>query len=379
MFSYPFEGRPSRIQMSGLFNLSPQEYFKLFVASMTSVFREVDQPTLANIIRRIERWQSTPPSEAKARKTLSEFMDVLQNFSRSDGNNTAIDNFLRAVSGDEAAQAWVNELTPYESLLIGTGKLPISWTLRDAYIVELERVGHRANGEIYAGDMYGAVETIESHLVSSPLLWPTATDSLLRIRNFTGVTPQTAAMAMEAHLGWLAAWDISASGCVDDTDSKLGMLLPSHDAPGRNPTSLLFDTLKRRVGAASVEEIADKVPEISSETFYRWSSGKQFPDTKTADAVVFKYGLIERNRTDVFHHQYGAAKLINLIGYICEQLANKTRLAGSPLEYMPWPNYPFGYSDFESWAAARYPYWLAYLRQHGEALLESARASHPVI
>ncbi|MGG2042237.1 hypothetical protein [Burkholderia gladioli] len=375
MFTYPFEGRPSKLQLSGIFNFVPNEYMKLFFVSQKTLIRESKNKKLINAFRRLEKYQSEPVDEQKAMKALQQLLKMVPRESR---DATFLEKFDKAVAGDKDALARIQALGLYETALIGFGKLPSSWTLREAYIIELEKIGCRALQEARDVNLLTAAESVERHPIASQLLPGTAAENLAGLSCSCAATPKTIAMAMEAHLGWLAAWDLSAAEPGDDSASRLVELLPSHSKPGRNPTSLLFDALRHRVGAATIEEIVDKVSEVSAETFYRWSSGKHFPDIETADAVASKYNFDAQDGMDLFHHQYGAAKLINLIGYFCELVASKARAGGSPPGVAPWPHYPFGFPNFESWVATRYPFWLEHLRKHGEALLESARASHSV-
>ncbi|MGC7532655.1 hypothetical protein ACPWML_26915, partial [Pandoraea pneumonica] len=77
---------------------------------------------------------------------------------------------------------------------------------------------------------------------------------------------------------------------------QFACLLPSSARRGRNPTSLLFDELKRRLQVSSVAEILDKgdsEPEVEIGTLYRWSSGKNFPDAETLSKVMVAYGLLD--------------------------------------------------------------------------------------
>jgi hypothetical protein len=375
MFTYPFEGRPSKLQFVGLFNLVPNEYLKLFVGSQKTLIRESKNKDLINAFRRLERLNPKSTNEVKAMKALQQLLEAV---TRSDRDTALLEKLEKAVAGDAEAKAWAHALGLYEATLLGFGKPRSSWTLREAYIVELERIGSRAIREVVEGNLLIAADSIDNHPIASQLLPGNTADNLAGLSDSCLMTPRTVAMAMEAHLGWLAAWDISVLEPGDSRTSRLVELLPSHNTPGRGPTSLFFDALKRRVGATAIEDIANKVPAVSSETFFRWSSGKHFPDIETVEAVASSYGFDKTEGTDLFHHQYGASKLINLIGYFCEQVASKARASDSPPVAAPWPNYPFGYPDFESWAATRYQFWLAHLRQHGEALLETARASYPI-
>ncbi|OYD77413.1 UNVERIFIED_ORG: hypothetical protein BDU10_2514 [Burkholderia sp. CF145] len=78
---------------------------------------------------------------------------------------------------------------------------------------------------------------------------------------------------------------------------------------------------------------------------------------------------------DILYQQYSAAKVVNLIPYLGQTVETKTRENGEPPAMWPWPAYPFGYPDFESWAAARYPFWLDCHRENGAALAKLVSAT----
>jgi hypothetical protein len=78
---------------------------------------------------------------------------------------------------------------------------------------------------------------------------------------------------------------------------------------------------------------------------------------------------------DILYRQFSAAKLVNLLGFLGQRLSEKAKNKGEPAILWPWPAYPFGYPDFESWVAARYPYWLDYYRKNETLIKEMARAA----
>lgn len=135
------------------------------------------------------------------------------------------------------------------------------------------------------------------------------------------------------------------------------------------PLAYFFDAFKRRVGvdsAAAVLEGGAAPADVSAETVYRWSAGMHFPEEETVSKLLEAHGITEE--PDIFHRQFSAAKLLNLLGHVSEDLVTRARMDGEPPCRWPWPAFPFGYPDFESWAAARYPFWLDYLRENKAAL-----------
>ncbi|WP_274010376.1 hypothetical protein, partial [Escherichia coli] len=70
----------------------------------------------------------------------------------------------------------------------------------------------------------------------------------------------------------------------------------------------------------------DSEPEVEIGTLYRWSSGKNFPDAETLSKVMVAYGLLDER--DILYRQFNAARLINLLGYLSQDIAGKTRERG---------------------------------------------------
>ncbi|MBB5400551.1 hypothetical protein [Paraburkholderia youngii] len=63
-------------------------------------------------------------------------------------------------------------------------------------------------------------------------------------------------MMLDAQLGWLAALDLDAAETFGLPAPQFWALLPSHEQPKRNPTSLLFDAFKARIGVCAGAQLA---------------------------------------------------------------------------------------------------------------------------
>lgn len=287
-----------------------------------------------------------------------------------------IDVLRRAIDGCPEAWRRVENLTRIEALFVGFGIEPNAWQRKHCHTVLMERAGRHIQKLFETGDTASAVEYITNHLLLRELVWPEAVDVLKAATSQTDAFPVTTAMAMDAHLGWLAAWDLDDAASRKLPAPQFACLLPSTRIRGRNPTSLLFDELKRRLTVSTITEMmdsGDSVPDVEVGTLYKWSSGKTFPDAETLSKVMEAHGL--RNDRDILYQQFNAARLINLLGYLSEDIAAEIRELGEPAAAWPWPAYPFGYPDFESWVANRYPFWLAFHQKNGAALAELAKAA----
>ncbi|MFL9948918.1 hypothetical protein PQR68_23280 [Paraburkholderia agricolaris] len=313
------------------------------------------------------------PKEKLVVRVFDEIFDKLR---ATEDAPSFLDDLKLAARGCVEARQRVDALTYVEVLFIGLGIEPRAWQRRHRHLVVLERAGRRAQQLFEAGNTSGAVAFMTDHPLLRALLWPEALEALRGAPNLNALSPLTAAMSLDAHLGWLAAWDLDDSEDRELAAPQFACLLPSPTGLGRNPTSLLFDELKRRLGVSSVSAMLDEcsgVPKVEIGTLYRWSAGKNFPDPDTLTSLMEAHGQLDSR--DMLYRQFSAAKLVNLLGYLGQSLSAITRENGEPPALWPWPAYPFGHPDFESWAAARYPYWLAYHRENGAVLAELAKAA----
>lgn len=369
-FRYPFEGHPVPIPRVGLFAFLPDVYFKLFGVSLQAAYAE---NRLENQFRRLKRMAQGRPKEKLVAKTLEEILDKLGS---SEDAPSFIDDMKLAVGGCAHARQRVESLTFVEVMFIGLGIEPDAWQRRHCHLVVLECAGRRAQQLVEAGDLPGAATFMTDHPLLSTLLWPEALEALRNAPNLQALSPLAAAMALDAHLGLLAAWDLDDSQNRELEAPQFAGLLPSLTNPGRNPTSLLFDELKRRLGVSTVSAMLDScssMPDVEIGTLYRWSAGMHFPDPDTLTKLMAAHGLLDTR--DMLYRQFSAAKLVNLLGYLGQSLSAITRENGEPPALWPWPAYPFGHPDFESWAAARYPYWLAFHREKSAVVAELAKAA----
>jgi hypothetical protein len=372
-FPTPFEGRPSRLLMFGPFCLSPEAYLKLFGVSIKAAH---EARGLGNHYRRLLRWKRSPAKNPVMARTMHEMLDAAD-ISHAPAAALSVHSDLRdALSGDTGAQERVGAMGAIELLLWGMGYAREDWEHRHRFLVLLEAASLRTGGLLDAGDMPGAAAFMAGHPLLRALLWPEALESMRSARYAKLVFPITLAMMLDAHLGWLAALDLDVCAQMELPLPQFAKLLPSHTKPGRNPTSLLFDALKERLGVTSAAAVlAEGMPpaDVSSETVYHWSAGMNFPDEETVEKLLQAHGI--QDEPDVFHRQFAATRLINLMGYISEDLITRARTDGEPPCRWPWPDFPFGYPDFASWAAVRYPFWLDYLRENEAALTAEVNAT----
>ena len=106
--------------------------------------------------------------------------------------------------------------------------------------------------------------------------------------------------------------------------SCLRCLLPSARRPGRNPTNLFLNELKRRLDARTSAEVIERNPELSGldqSTIDRWSAGTHMRDEMTLRLILRAYGLDQPD--ELLYAQLVCSRHIQLLGHLAQ--GNLTR------------------------------------------------------
>jgi hypothetical protein len=365
---YPFEGRPAPVPMVGLLSFHPTVYLKLFGINLQMALAEQG---FGKLWRRVTRQASFAPSKNIAAKTSKQFFDVLA--AKNDWPD-AVEDLKRAAYGCKDAQQRTESRTGIEYLLLGARIEPSAWDRRHCHMVLMERAGTDAQRLLARGETSRAIALLESHPLWRAITWPGLVQALEKCSNEMDRLPATAAMALDANLGMLAAWDLDDMDTWKTPGSLFSSLLPSKAKPGLNPTRLVFDAFQRRLNVDSIPDILDKAGPVGVEigTLYRWSSGRHLPDVETVSLLMQAHDLSKGN--DIFYRQLSAAKFINFLGYMSQSIAKRAReYGGAPAAIWPWPAYPHLFEDFESWVAERYPFWLEFHRSNRDILADLAK------
>ncbi|MDO3622836.1 hypothetical protein Q3O98_17285, partial [Ralstonia pseudosolanacearum] len=360
-FHYPFEGRPRPLARAGLFVFAPDVYMKL---SGFSARAEFEKRELGALHKRMTRYLERPGEPEQGAKLLAEVIEHLPNHRMTD--------YMLALAGGAEAKAKVERQTTFEALFHGMDTDPVDWQRHHFHLIAMERVGVVAYRKVKAGDIAGAADYAAEHPLAGRLVWPEAYEVFRKALSLQELQPLLFAMALESHLGCIAAWDVDLASRAGTQKSVLGCLLPSQTRLGRNPTSLFYDELQRRLGKRSIKQVLDEQPRISGVdmwTLNRWSAGTHSPDFESLKALLGAYGLDQPS--EVLYSQYWCTKHVHLLGYYANRFVNAAhKLAGTAdaTRIWPWPAYPFEQPTFETWVAKRYPDWLAFHRENGASL-----------
>jgi hypothetical protein len=217
--------------------------------------------------------------------------------------------------------------------------------------------------------------------VLSLFLWPEVVEAMGQCNTLLQLLPAQAAVAIEVLLSYLAAADAELAS---EDESAFICLLPSRRAPGKNPTSRFFAYLRDAMEVKSLQALLDhpKASRLSLDmaTLKRWSAGSHCPDPAWLRPVV-KGFFGDASHSPVWNRYWGA-RYLNLTGYLAQTVVEKVQSPSltpdQVLALRPWPAYPFGHKDCESWMQARYPYWFDYHLKQKRLLGREAKEKRPM-
>lgn len=359
-FFNPLGGKPTPVQLSGIFLIAPATILKLYGLSFRRLFSESGAEALYKKCERVS--QGKQPARP----------DVCAELLRKIPADSAIGVLLQgALDGDEDAKNEMERIGLWESFLLGIGYNWENAGVRGRLILSLERACAGPAKLIARGDLQSATQSLCADPVISLFLWPQAVELLNRCHSASQLLPLQAAISLEVQLSFLAAADVD----IDGRESSFSSLLPNAQAPGHNPTTLFFEYLKTTIGIKSMNALLEHKKatnlQLDMATLKRWSAGSHHPDPAWLRPLVKAF--FDDADFPPAWNRYWAAKNLNLIGYLAQTLSRRAhRLIGTAQEncLLPWPSYPFGFSGFEDWVEVRYPFWLSYHQKSKEGYLK---------
>ena len=369
-FYNPIAGKPVPYYLSGLFLLDPDTMLKLHGLSFRRMLSEEFDDAF------FKKWERVSKGKQHASSKFGlEFLDRLP------VDVPFFSEMRSAFNGDVRAQSRMENIGPWESFLLGSGEDLQGMSGRGRLLLAIERASREPTRLIKAGSVSEAVAMIQSDPVISLFLWPEVIEVMEGCESAKQLPPAQAAIATEVLLSYVAAADAELASA---DESAFACLLPGEHAPGKNPTSLFCAYLRDAIGAKSLRALLDhpKAKELSLDiaTLKRWSAGTHCPDLIWLRPVL-KAFFGDASYAPVTNRYWGA-RYFSLIGYLAQTVATKAQkqpgMSEQAWAFRPWPNYPFGYSDCESWLQSRYPYWFDYHLKQRQVLSDGTREKRPM-
>ncbi len=368
-FYNPVAGKPVPYNLSGLFTLDPECLIKLHGLSLRRVLSEQFGSALH------KRWERVSRGKQRAKSEL-----VIKLLDGLPVEHPFLVEMRAACNGDVSAQKRIEEIGPWESFFLGLGEDLLELSAREKLLVDLERASCRPTTLIRAGSMSEAVAEMRADPVISLFLWPEVIEVMDQCSSAQQLLPAQLAITIEVLLSYVAAADAEMASA---NESMFASLLPGEHAPGKNPTSLFFAYLRDAIGAKSLRAFLDhpkaKKLSLDMSTLKRWSSGSHFPD------MVWLRPILKSFFGDASYapitNRYWGAKYLNLIGYLAQIVSTRAMkqaaVAERALAFRPWPNYPFGHANCESWMQSRYPYWFDHHLRYQRTQLDDTKKKRP--
>lgn len=351
-FYNPIAGKPVLPKLCGLFLFDPGTILKLYGLSLRRAVSETFDDAFYKKYERV--------TKGKQRTNSSFVLELLDRLSV----DCPFTEDLRAASkGDVAALSRIESLGPWETFFLGSGEDLQRMSGCRRVLVTLERASREPMRLIRGGAISEAVTVMRTDPVISLFLWPDVVKALEQCNTENQLLPARAAIATEVLLSCVAAADAELASADEST---FACLLPGEHAPGKNPTSLFFAYLCGAIEVKSLRAFLDhpQAKELSLDmaTLKRWSAGSRCPDPVWLRLVLKAFfGNAPYAPVD---NRYWGARYFSLIGYFAQTVVTKAQelpaISEQALALRPWPGYPFGYSNCESWMQARYPYWFNY-------------------
>lgn len=351
-FPYPFQGKHSPLNLSGLFLLDPSVHMKLHGVTMRSALEELWGEALFKRFDRAVKVDAVSPA----------LLEVLLN-ELPEKVHPVLETLRAACSGDAEAMAKANAAGPWETFSSGIGERN-GYCLR--YRVALERACYPSLVALRAGQFGEAVSHLQAESLTKALLWPDACAALDGATATQHLGTLQFAVCMEVELSCLAAVDASQPADHDDT-ANVTVLLADLGVP-LNPAALFFRWIMRMVGAVSLGELERKLEEVGRPihrtTLKNWHRGAQVPSETWLKLIVTLCPQLARQER--IWRLLAATRTLMLLGHfsaVCVRVASAAHEhTAARAHSRPWPSFPHGYADFGAWARCRYPVWLAYHR-----------------
>jgi len=369
-FYNPIAGKPVPFNLSGLFLLDPDTMLKLHGLSLRRMLSDEFSGAF------YKKWERVSKGRQNA---CSSF--VIECLDRLPAELLFSGEMRAAFNGDVSAQRRIENIGPWETFFLGSVEHFQAMSINERLLLAIERASFEPTRLIKAGAISEAVAVMRADPVISLFLWPDVVEAIEQCKTPKQLPPAQAAIATEVLLSYVAAADAALASAEESTFS---CLLPGQHAPGKNPTSLFFAFLREAIGVKSLRAILDhpKAKKLSLDmtTLKRWSAGTHCPDLVWLRPVLNAF-FGDASYAPVINRYWGA-RYLSMIGYLSQAIATRAQAQPAMPEtasaLRPWPNYPFGYSNCESWMQSRYPYWFDYHLKQRQAQSDGASEKRPI-
>ena len=346
----PFGGRWKPLELSGLFLFHPETDLKLLGTSVRGMMEEKEHGSIMSSFRRAIRLR-IEPSVALVQKML-ELLPASP--FRSD--------LYVAFAGDAKARTRTEALGLWETTFLGIHAKSPNAQRRYAQdlIISIERASRPVASLFDAGHFAEAERVLQDNPVLRDYVAPPLTNILDCCNDSARLLLWRVSVAMEIRLGLLAAMDAELATQENphaQAKSTMVSILPNLDDSSSTPTRRLLAWLMSQVDAQDSAQLLSKLQQaginINRATIFRWHAGSH--QLNTTDVQLLAKLLPTEQQRKILLDLHSGGQQLHLLGYLsetCLELSQKAPRSWAPVQAMP-----LGCKSFESWCAARYPFW----------------------
>lgn len=237
------------------------------------------------------------------------------------------------------------------------------------FIVEIERQTHKPFLAYADGKTVDAIKDLLDKPICKHLLWPEVESILNEGNNKDSLRLINTVVSFEVLIAILAALDVHLINKYPQETSVFAMLLTNSKNGNSNSTKLLFEFLKSKLNANSIDDLkqicSKRSFHLSDSSFDRWSAGSQLPNE--SNYISFLKANFDANQFELMRQRYYATKLLSYIGHTFQDIQHVIKDLNPTheqrLELRPLPDYPFGHQSIQNWLDERYPYWIGYHKE----------------
>lgn len=366
LFPNPFSGRQAPITLTSYFLLSPDVHLKLSGVPMSAAWRELGKESLVKSFEYHRRRGQPPPD-----KLCDALLEVLP---AGSGIREAFQSALEAArGGDEAALSLLVARGKWATFIDGFYKeAPIqAYSYANRYVVALEAALVEPVRLIREQDFLGATRAMKSDELTAPLLSPEMSYALAAVTSQQRLGPVQWAITLETALSHLAAWSVSIEESRGDTTGgEISALLDGPAGRTGAPGPQFYRVLMRATQQGSMMGLVNRLSDargsspsvqLAVETLKRWSAGRTLPEDGLIQRIAKKCCPDQEER---LLRLLWVARYLTLLGFVTENLLARmvphVDAPGAAEVFAPWPTFPYGQSNFQSWCQQRYPFWYRY-------------------
>lgn len=357
-YQKPFPGKSAQMRLV-LFLIHPYSMIKLWGISMDRLYQAIGDPTYPKRIAYAKK---------HGKPTLHEQHNLLARLEAKFGPSEQLNNLKSIFGGSDLTLALPRYSGEWAGFFYSQDSTRKAQYPGQSFIVALEQACVKLRLLLGKKDYSGFYESLQKDELLSNFLWPEVIAICAKGgANEDEMLMWNSSVAMEVHLSILAAQDVDFGTAAGTPETSwFSDLLPGSD--GKKPTAKLFRWLKTQAGTPSINKfLKDKrlltLGSLEESKVKRWSNGSHHPRRDFVHQISKL--LFEDELNCPLRARDDAVRLINTLGYIAQtyiELAAERCDERWQALFQPWPNLPFGHTNFEEWCQARYPIWLEYHR-----------------